>query len=144
MSASTGARSGHTLSAGAVFSGLAFIIAATVLNIAHDRIQEQNYKFETLPFYIGTLYATTGKLGVTLLLVTIGMVCLLLGLRRYGRVPLPLDDSPLSPLARGSSTGSSSALYTASQHATAAPVGGRVVLETWKYVTPPNGSPRQG
>jgi hypothetical protein len=140
MSASTGARVGHTFGAGAVVSGLAFLVAATVLNIAHDRMPDQNYKMETLPFYIGTLYATTGKTGVTLLLVTIGMASLLLGLRFYGRDSrgaAPAD----SPLSRGSSTGSSSALYTASQQANAAPVGGRIVLETWKYVTPPNGSP---
>jgi hypothetical protein len=140
MSASTGARVGHTFGAGAVVAGLAFIVAAIVLNIAHDRIQGQDYKFETLPFYVGTLYATTGKTGVTLALVTIGMASLLLGLRFSNRGSAPAD----SPLSRGSSTGSSSALYTGSQQATATAVGGRIVLETWKYVTPPNGSAGQG
>jgi hypothetical protein len=134
MSAASGSRIRHTFGAGAFISGLAFIVAATVLNVAHDRMPTQDYKLETLPLYVGTLYATTGKMGVTLALVAIGMVCVMLGLRFYGRPVLPGD----SPVSSGSSTGSSPALYTASGPTHAVPGGGRVVLETWKYVAPPD------
>ena len=116
---------------GSFCAGIAFILAATVLNIAHDNIA--GFELETLPFYVGTLYATMGKVGVTLLLVTIGMVCLLLG----ARVSMNQPRAANSALAPGSASGlGSTYLNTARPSSSTPSLTGRVSLETWKYVAP--------
>jgi hypothetical protein len=68
---------------GAFFAGVAFIASATILNVAHDNAI--GFELESLPFFIGDLYATTGKVGVTLLLLSMGMVCLMVALWCWGR-----------------------------------------------------------
>ncbi|HVL13110.1 MAG TPA: hypothetical protein VM529_11125 [Gemmata sp.] len=120
---------------GAFCVGIAFIAAATVLNIAHDRMS--GFRFETLPLFIGTLYAASGKLGVTILLVSLGMMSLVLGLCLRKREPISVADA----LGHGPSVADSRPYFYTSQSSSDAGTrsSGRMVLETWKYVTPPNG-----
>src|SRR5689334_6488749 len=69
MSAHLSPRSGSLPGMGAFCVGIAFILAATVLNVAHDRLPQ--FHMDKLPLYIGALYAATGKLGVTILFVSL-------------------------------------------------------------------------
>jgi hypothetical protein len=119
---------------GAFCVGIAFILAATVLNVAHDRLPQ--FHMDKLPLYIGELYAVSGKLGVTILLVSLGVVCMIAG--AFFRRPLPYAESlPGSPVPGDSQP------YFVTGQASSTPTthsSGRVVLETWKYLTPPAGT----
>jgi hypothetical protein len=136
MSTPTRSRLGRLPGMGAFCVGIAFILASTVLNIAHDRLS--GFNMDKLPLYIGDLYVVSGKLGVTILLVSLGVLCLILG-ACLGR-PVPNGEPlPGETLPSGSQpyfvTGQSSAA-TPTTHSS-----GRIVLETWKYVTPSAGTP---
>ena len=134
MSAASRTRYSATFGTGAFASGIAFIVAATVLNIAHDHIS--GFELETLPFYVGTLYATTGKIGVTLLLVTLGMVCLLLGARVSAR--RVGDRDALSSAQYWTTPSGTTYLSSPGRTGCSRGATGRVALETWKYVAPPD------
>ena len=141
MSATTRSSRAGWPGLGAFCVGIAFIVAATVLNVAHDRLS--GFKLDTLPLYIGTLYAVSGKLGVTILLVTLGMIFLLASACFRPHRPLSLSSASGGMATVADSqpffcTGhqpSSSGASGATTHSS-----GRVVLETWKYLTPPNGT----
>jgi hypothetical protein len=122
---------------GAFCVGIALILAATVLNVAHDRLPQ--YHMDKLPLYLGDLYAESGKLGVTILLVSLGVVCLLAGacFRRPAPIRLPGGAEPVP---------GDSQPYFVAGHAASTPgthSSGRVVLETWKYLTPQAGTTTQ-
>jgi hypothetical protein len=132
MSANLTPRSGSLPGMGAFCVGIAFILAATVLNIAHDRLPQ--FHMDKLPLYIGTLYGVAGKLGVTTLFVSLGILCLIAGAiyrgtARTRRAAIEAEQSL--------SVGASQPYFCTGQ--AAAPTvhsSGRIVLETWKYVTP--------
>src|SRR5919198_1498338 len=77
MAVGTRQYTGFLPGVGAFCVGLAFIVSATVLNIAHDRMNQSD--IDSLPFFLPTLYAVTGKVGVTLMLVTTGLAILVVG-----------------------------------------------------------------
>lgn len=62
---------------GAYCLGLGIIVAATILNLAHDRLCERD--IARLPFFLPHLYDASGKFGVTLLLTALGVSIILLG-----------------------------------------------------------------
>ena len=139
MSTPTRSRLGSLPGMGAFCVGIAFILASTVLNIAHDRLS--GFNMDKLPLYIGDLYVVSGKLGVTILLVSLGILCLIVGacLGRPTPYAAPLPDEVLP-------SGLSQPYFVTGQSSAAAPTptthsSGRIVLETWKYLTPPAGSP---
>lgn len=102
-------RAGGVLGYVMFFCGLALIVAAPVLNIAYDRLAER--AATTLPSFVVQAYEMSGKLGVTMLLVTAGLSIIIVGLvaqkgrprrtssQRVGRstpyFPTPGPDTPL-------------------------------------------------
>jgi hypothetical protein len=88
---------------GAYCLGLGIIVAATILNLAHDRLCERD--IARLPFFLPELYDNTGKFGVTLLLTALGLSVILLGAasRRVRAEEEKLDRPhvPSSPLFYG-------------------------------------------
>ncbi|MCI0703820.1 MAG: hypothetical protein L0241_22400 [Planctomycetia bacterium] len=59
-------------------AGIALIVAATAMNVALDRMTDA--QVSQLPAFITDLYDTAGKLGVTLLLVGIGLAVIVFGI----------------------------------------------------------------
>jgi hypothetical protein len=57
--------------------GLAFIALATVTNIALDGMTRN--EIDALPPAVGGLYAATGKLGVTVIFVSAGLIAICVG-----------------------------------------------------------------
>jgi hypothetical protein len=115
---------------GMFYCGMGVIIAATLLNIAHDRLPERGV--DSLPPFLANMYDMSGKLGVTLTLVTAGMSIILLGFvvqrnRRAQRAA-----------GRVSPTASTPYFYTSSGDEPESGVtsGGTVVLQTSKYLAP--------
>jgi hypothetical protein len=116
---------------GAFCVGLALIIAATVLNVAHDRLPASYIK--SLPDWLGVLYKASGKFGVTLVMVSLGLVVLVLGAIYHGRArPLKESEEP-DP---ASLVKTSVPLFSGGTEATPEPThaGGRMVLVTRKYL----------
>jgi hypothetical protein len=135
MSANLGPRAGSLPGMGAFCVGIAFIMAATVLNIAHDRLPQ--FQMDKLPLYIGSLYAETGKMGVTLVFVSLGVLCLIAGAMYRGR---PARIRGALGEEQALATGASQPYFcTGQQSGATTHSSGRIVLETWKYVTPPAG-----
>jgi hypothetical protein len=126
MSVKKRQESGTLAGQGAFFVGLALIILATVHNVGFDGMNQVGRL--SLPSFLAETYAATGKLGVTLFLVGLGVGVMLLGLlidylstpRRAKGWQAP---EHLAPSPNWSSTGSSSTL-------------GSVQLDTQKYLDP--------
>ena len=112
---------------GAYFCGLGLIVAATILNVAHDHLSERDIAL--LPLFLAPLYEATGKFGVTLTLVTIGLSVIMLGavFQRSRRVKKGSDEY----------TSRAPYFYTSSDE----PVShssGTLVLQTQKYLAQAN------
>src|SRR5438874_12038373 len=100
--------SGYRPGAVTFFVGLGLIASATVLNIALDRMSKSD--LDTLPSFIGNLYEHYGKVGVTVLFVSTGLVVLFLGeicrgwfgrvRRSMYREPRPIGQPLGNPYAR--------------------------------------------
>src|SRR5689334_21788839 len=110
--------------------GLGFIIAASLLNIAHDRFSRM--EFRALPESIANLYEGVGKTGVTVILVSTGMLIIGLGfLNTSGR-----ESRTGSHRSRSRAAVPGAPYFcTADENAPKTPPG-RVALETRKYVSP--------
>jgi len=78
--------------------GLSVIVAAALLNIAHDRLSGSG--LEALPGPIANMYYASGKVGVTVVFVAAGMSIILLSvvLQRSRRTP-QASDTPTNPVA---------------------------------------------
>ena len=91
-------RAGSLPGLGMFCFGMSIIIAATVLNIAHDRLS--GHGLESLPPFLAHMYDMSGKLGVTVALVSAGLSIITLGfaLQRNRQVQVrsanPLDCWP--------------------------------------------------
>jgi hypothetical protein len=115
---------------GSFCCGLALIVSATVLNLAHDRMSPR--EVEALPLFLSDLYDMAGKLGVTLLLVGTGLSLILLGLALrcdtllFSRAPVRTEPEPEGVY-----------FYTADdQPESAVGPNGGLVLQTRKYLHP--------
>lgn len=75
--ATAAARPRQRTSYGAFFIGLSFIGAATVLNIAYDRLSWVGV--EVMPQFLSHMYDVSGKAGVTLVFVAVGLSFILMG-----------------------------------------------------------------
>jgi hypothetical protein len=112
-----GERAGSLLSSGTFWAGMAFLIAAPLMNLAYDRMVSKRLGgdgSEILPSFLANLYDQGGKTGVTLTLLAIGVVILLFGFLRQN--------------IRGH-WGSSTAESANTANAT-----GQLVLQTRKYL----------
>jgi hypothetical protein len=121
---------GTGLGLGTFCIGLAFIVAASVLNIAHDRFSRAEYS--ALPEGIARLYEGVGKTGVTVILVTTGVMVMLIGfLNSSGH-----ESRTGTRGSRAGGTGVPATPYfcTGNPNAPQTPPG-RVALETRKYVS---------
>ena len=114
--------------------GFAFIISATVLNIAHDRMNQND--IDSLPFFLPSLYSVTGKIGVTLMLVTIGLAILIVGaICRHGfRFSTRVE-------TRETTAAAADPFALAGLGSNGRPHTGRVVLDTAKYFGPASALP---
>jgi hypothetical protein len=130
MHRTTVRRAGGWPGVGAFCVGFALIIAATVLNVAHDRLPASYIK--SLPEWLSVLYKASGKFGVTLVMVSLGLAVLVLGAIYHGR-SRPIKD--VSDDA-DSTVHTSVPLYSSDPESTPAPTttGGRMVLVTRKYL----------
>src|SRR4051812_42336385 len=93
-------RAAGTPNLGMFACGMGIIIAATVLNIAHDRLSGSG--LERLPQPLANMYYLSGKLGVTLLFASAGMSIILLGFvppRRRKRADADADAASPAPAA---------------------------------------------
>ena len=91
---------------------------------------------DKLPLH-GSLYAATGKMGVTLVFVSLGVLCLIAGaMYRAART-----QSWATAEEQALATGVAAYFCTGQQSGSTTHSSGRIVLETWKYVTPPAGQP---
>jgi hypothetical protein len=111
--------------------GMGIIFAATVLNIAHDRLSGSG--LERLPQPLANMYYLSGKLGVTLLFVSAGMSIIMLGIllpsrqRRRAAAAAAADPVPAAPYFCDSTTDDEGREVTPA---------GVVVLKTRKYLSP--------
>lgn len=120
---------------GAFCCGLGIIIAATILNVAHDHLTERD--IARLPFSLPLLYDAAGKFGVTLMLVTLGLAVILVGIvLNRPRRERDLDEDMSVPrrLVYYSSSGEPQEEHT----------NGVLVLQTRKYLAHANLSGRTG
>jgi hypothetical protein len=128
---STGERAGALgwSGLGSFCTGLALIVSATILNLAHDRMTPS--EIDALPLFLSDLYDFAGKLGVTLLFVGAGLVLIILGLAMrcdrllYSRGPRAETEVEAEAVY----------FYTPDEQPDAAP-GGGLVLQTRKYLRP--------
>ena len=109
---------------GAFCCGLGIILAATILNLAHDQLSER--QVSSLPGFLATMYHATGKFGVTLTLVTAGLSVILLGcvFQRTQRA---------RAAARATSTSRVPYFYSSADSAEGS-TGSSMVLQTSKYL----------
>jgi hypothetical protein len=115
----------------AFVGGLAVIVAAAVLNVLSDR-----QSAASMPQFLTDLYATSGKTGVTLMLVLLGCTIVSLGLA----VPRPRRAPPAPTYRRVAVP-----LYTPPETNGPEPevtFSGRVVLRTQKYLGAQHGRQR--
>jgi hypothetical protein len=111
---------------GAFCVGLALIVSAAVLNIAHDGMDPAELR--ELPALLGVFYQSAGKLGVTLALVGLGLAVIAFGALCNAGWLLPGwlgSDNSAEP--------QSSSDYSTGATAVARPGTGKVVLATRKY-----------
>ena len=119
-------RAGSLPGLGMFCFGMSIIIAATVLNIAHDRLS--GHGLESLPPFLAHLYDMSGKLGVTVALVSAGLSIITLGfaLQRNRQVQVrsanPLARQPYFCTPEGDGAGPEVSR------------SGAVVLQTRKYL----------
>lgn len=91
-------RAGSLPGLGAYCLGLGIIVAATMLNLAFDRLCERD--IARLPQPIPRLYDASGKTGVTLLLVAAGLsIILLAAVARRAEAEEERPDRPYVPRA---------------------------------------------
>lgn len=109
--------------------GLGFIVAASALNVAHDRLDEK--RFAELPQPLPQLYDAGGKSGGTTLLVAVGLSILTLGVmaNRSRRALVAESDAPYPPTYYAP-------LDTASESKSAR----GMVLQTRRYMANPHSS----
>lgn len=91
-------RTRTTAGMGLFACGLSVIVAAALLNIAHDRLSGSG--IEALPGPIAHMYEASGKSGVTLVFVAAGMSIILLSvvLQRNRRAPRAVE-ATVNPIA---------------------------------------------
>jgi hypothetical protein len=78
--------------------GLSVIVAAALLNIAHDRLSGTG--LEALPGPLASMYDASGKSGVTLVFVAAGMSIILLSVvLQRNRQAKRASNAPANPLA---------------------------------------------
>src|SRR5262245_37990198 len=130
MSVRTVQRLGFWPGMGAFALGFGLIVSASILNIAHDRIFAD--QTDKLPEFLGYLYLTAGKWGVTVVFVTLGLLVLLAGVvvRRL------TEQLPWADLDEADPLSGTPHFPTPSDEG-APRKGGTVVLETRKYVSTP-------
>lgn len=123
---------------GAFFIGMGMIVSVTVLNVAHDRLS--GVGANSLPGFLSDMYEMSGKSGVTVTFVTIGLSIILLGFalprRREQR------SSTAVKAAASTTESSESPLFTATtEEGEGEPTvsGGKMVLKTRKYLSPNSG-----
>jgi hypothetical protein len=119
---------------GAFVLGISLICAASILNIAHDRIfADQTHK---LPEVFAWLYQMSGKQGVTLVFAGLGVLVIVMGgvIRGMTARPAAVPDGGANP--------SVSVPYFITPTAESLPdVRGGIVLETRKYLPQAHPSP---
>lgn len=121
-----GDRPGRLPGLGMFCCGMSVIVAATVLNVAHDRLSGNG--LEALPPFLANMYDMSGKSRVTLALVTAGLSIILMGSalqrtrRTQRRTANSLAGQPYFSPSDEAEPGVSNS--------------GAVVLRTWKYLTP--------
>ncbi len=84
---------------GMFYCGMGVIVAATILNVAHDRLS--GFGIEALPGFLANMYEMSGKLRVTVALVSAGLSIIALGfaLQRNRCVQVRSSDQK-NPLSR--------------------------------------------
>ena len=118
---------------GAFYVGMGMILSVTVLNVAHDRLEGLGAK--SLPGFLRDMYELSGKSGVTLTFVTIGLSIILLGFA------LPRRERKSSSPTRAVAA-TAVPLFTApTEDGQEEPevAGGKVVLKTRKFLSPNSG-----
>jgi hypothetical protein len=119
---------------GAFYIGMGMILSASVLNVAHDRLEGLGAR--SLPGFLADMYELSGKSGVTITFVTIGLSIILLGFA------LPRRNQKSSSAKRtGAVTPTAVPLFTSTEDGEEGPevAGGKVVLRTRKFLSPNSG-----
>jgi len=111
------------------FVGLSFIGAATVLNIAYDRLSWVGV--EVMPQFLAHMYDTSGKPIVTLVFVAVGLSFILMGFA-LPRAQVEQRSSKRPQVQIAAPLFSPDADEAAEEGVTS---NGTVVLRTRKYVT---------
>lgn len=106
--------------------GLAFIVSASLLNVAHDRFTRSD--FRALPESLCQVYDGVGKSGVTVMLVVTGL--LIIGLGCW------VSATDEARAAARSQARPGTPYFYAPEGETDEAAPGRVVLETRKYIPP--------
>jgi hypothetical protein len=122
-------RAGSLLASGTFWIGMAFILAAPIMNLGYERLFKARLGgngSEVMPEFLATLYNVSGQQGVTLILLAIGVTILVFGHLRQRARTWSLRTSYVVPESlRDTSTDEPSSV-TASGH---------MVLQTRKYLT---------
>lgn len=127
-------RQRHWAGYGAFYIGMGVIGAATVLNIAYDRLP--GVGAEMMPQFLSHMYDTSGKGNVTAVFVALGLSIILLGfaMPKGGREQRTAKHAKVGSIAVP--------LFTAEDENGEEPgvsAAGTVVLRTQKYVSPNSG-----
>ncbi len=123
------ARTHSSAGMGLFACGLCIIIAAALLNIAHDRLSGSGV--EALPPFLAHMYEASGKFGVTVVFVAAGMSVILLGtVVERNRRAQRTSTTPANPLASVPYFCTS----TSEDADQGVSPGGMVVLQTRKYL----------
>jgi hypothetical protein len=121
-------RFGNTAGMGLFYCGMGIIIASAILNIAHDRLSGRG--IEILPPALENMYATSGKLGVTAILVAAGLSFILLGMAMQRHIKAKRAKAAATSLGN-------MPYFVPDEDSSESSNAGTMSLRTWKYLPPP-------